>query len=45
MVEKGKNSALKAGLLEKADENAQRLISNMILAKNKNIEIKWEYID
>ena len=42
VVEEGKKTAIKSGLLEKADENAKNIIEQMIRAKNKTIEIKWE---
>lgn len=43
VVEKGKETALKSGLLEKADKNAKIIIEQMVKSQNKNFKIKWEY--
>ena len=43
VVEKGKQTALDAGLLEKADKNAKVIIEQMVKAKNKDLKIEWEY--
>lgn len=43
VVEKGKETALNSGLLERADENAKTIIEQMVKAQNENYEIKWEY--
>ena len=43
VVEIGKEEALNAGLLEKADANAKKIIEQMIKSKNKNLKIEWEY--
>ena len=42
VVEKGKEEALNAGLLEKAEKNAKVLIEQMVRAKNKDITIEWK---
>lgn len=43
VVEKGKETALESGLLEKADKNAKIIIEQMVKSKNKNYVIEWEY--
>lgn len=43
VVEKGKETAIEAGILEKAEKNAKVIIEQMVKSKNKNIEIEWEY--
>lgn len=43
VVEKGKQTALDSGLLEKANKNAKIIIEQMVKAQNKNFEIEWEY--
>ena len=43
VVEKGKQTALDAGLLEKANKNAKIIIEQMVKAKNKDLKIEWEY--
>lgn len=43
VVEKGKATALESGLLEKADKNAKKIIEQMVKAKDKTIQIEWEY--
>lgn len=42
VVEMGKDTALKAGLLEKADKNARVIIEQMIKAKDKDVKIVWK---
>lgn len=42
VVEKGKEKALEAGLLEKADKNAKTIIEQMVKAKDKDIDIIWK---
>lgn len=42
VVEKGKEKALEAGLLEKADKNAKTIIEQMVKAKDKDIKIIWK---
>ena len=42
VVEKGKEKALEAGLLEKADKNAKTIIEQMVKAKEKDIDIIWK---
>lgn len=46
IVEKGKNQAIESGLLDKADENAQNIIKNMIkgneITKDFEVEFKYE---
>lgn len=41
VVEKGKQQALDAGLLEKADTNAKKIVKQMVKSVDKEIEIKW----
>lgn len=41
VVEKGKEQALEAGLLEKADKNAKKIVKEMVKSVDKDIEIKW----
>lgn len=43
-VEKGKKQAIESGLLQKADENAKKIIENMIHGneKTKDFEVKFE---
>lgn len=43
VVEKGKETAIASGLLEKADKNAKIIIEQMVKSQNKNYEIQWEY--
>lgn len=42
VVEKGKNTALEAGILDKADKNAKTIITQMVKSQDKNLKIKWE---
>lgn len=46
IVEKGENQAVESGLLDKADENAQNIIKNMIkgnkITKDFEVEFKYE---
>lgn len=43
VVEKGKQTALDSGLLDKADKNAKIIIEQMVKAKNKDLKIEWDY--
>lgn len=45
IVEKGKEQAIGSGLLDKADENAQKIIQNMIRGnkKTKDYEVEFKY--
>ena len=41
VVEKGKQQALDAGLLVKANTNAKKIVKQMVKSVDKEIEIKW----
>ncbi len=46
IVEKGKNQAIKSGLLDKADKNAKSIIRNMIKGNEitKDFEVEFKYM-
>ena len=41
LLEEAKTEAINNGILDKAEENAKKIIENMIKSKNKNIIIEW----